>query len=77
MYLLINDDNSLNFAGEHPIDHRLCLEGVTLVEKHDDSVADVMGGVPIAIAAWDAEQERVIPDPRLFPLNPENNEVNT
>ena len=75
MYLLINRDNSINFADDHPIDNRLCFEGVTLVEKPDCNMAEVMSAIPIEYAVWDPEQASVVHDPRYLPLNPSDNEA--
>ena len=74
MYLLINGDNTLNFVGEHPIDNRLCFEGVTLIERHEHTIADIMGDIPFEIAAWDSERQQVIIDPFYARLEHSNHE---
>jgi hypothetical protein len=76
MYLLINDDNSLNFVGEHPMDERLCFEGVTVVEQHDCTVSEVMGDIPFLQAGWDHDQQQVIRHPFFATVNPMPSEVN-
>ena len=57
MYLLINNDSSINYAGEHPVDEKLCFEGVALLEFPCQSVTEVMAEIPIKWACWHEEQQ--------------------
>ena len=59
MYLLINVDNTINYADDHPIDERLCFAEVTLLEFPEQSFDAVMQGIPVAQACWNPHQQRV------------------
>ena len=59
MYLLLNHDDSINIADDHPIDANLYIDGLTLVELPEYTRAQVMGDVPIDDARWDTENQVV------------------
>ena len=67
MYLLINEDNSVNFADNHPIRSGLIHEGTTLVEILDKTLAEVVGEIHPGEAYWDEETQQVIRNPILLP----------
>lgn len=60
MYLLVNNDNSINYAGEHPIDTRLHREGLSLIEFATQSKAEVIADIPVEQAIWDPHTQTVI-----------------
>ncbi len=59
MYLLVNRDNSINYAGEHPIDTRLQLEGLTVLEFATRNKAEVLTDIPVEEAMWDTHTQTV------------------
>jgi hypothetical protein len=59
MYLLINPDQTISLAGNHPMNETLNTNGLTLVELPDQTVADVMGTIPIEEALWHADTKTV------------------
>jgi len=65
MYLLINDDNTINFAGDHPIDKGLNFTGTRLVEFKRKKMAAVVGDVAPDIAWWNDKTKKVERDPRI------------
>ncbi|BAS67630.1 hypothetical protein [Bathymodiolus septemdierum thioautotrophic gill symbiont] len=60
MYLLLNDDKSVNFAGSHPIDKTLDTKGLTLVEFKDTPLNGVMDGIDIFEAFWDKDKKALV-----------------
>ena len=60
MYLLINVDNTVNYADDHPIDERLCFAEVTLLEFPHQRFDEVMKGIPVAQACWSPHQQGVV-----------------
>ncbi len=59
MYLLVNKDNSINYAGEHPIDTRLQLEGLTVFEFATRNKAEVLADIPVEEALWDTHTQTI------------------
>lgn len=68
MYLLINPDNTVNFADDHPINESLNFEGLRLIELKEKSLDDVVGHVPPELAIWDDVEKEVNSDPVLESL---------
>ena len=69
MYLLINSDNTVNFADDHPINPALDFAGLTLIEFQDKNLDQIVGSVCPEEALWDPERECVIQDPRRLENN--------
>lgn len=65
MYLLINNDGSINYGNNHPIDDSLDFEGLTLLEFPDKTLEEVVGDVKPYEAYWDESTQTVIRDPRI------------
>jgi len=57
-YILINQDNTLNWIGSK-WDNSLVLEGVTVIEISDKSPKEVMGDLEFLDAVWDASEKKV------------------
>ena len=65
MYLLINPDQSINFAAEHPIKKGLNFDGLKLIEFPEKKLKAVMGDIQLESALWDETRQKVILDPLL------------
>lgn len=65
MYLLINKDNSVNYGNDHPVDPNLEVEGLTLIEFPDKTLAEVVKDISPREAHWDPETQTVIRDPNI------------
>lgn len=65
MYLLINRDNSINYGNDHPIDERLDMDGLRLLEFPNKSLYEVVGDIMPYEAYWDEVNCKVIRDPRI------------
>ena len=70
MYLLINHDQTINLVADHPVNNTIHQEGLTFVELPDHTVDDVMNGIPIEEAVWDAQAKKIIRHP-LFAVGSE------
>ena len=72
MYLLINPDGTINFADEHPVDIGLATTELQLVELPEQSLIEVLNGVSIDEAVWDAAEQCVARDPSLLAISDED-----
>jgi hypothetical protein len=70
MYLLINPDNTINFADNHPIREDLALEGLILIEFKNKELKEVVGNIAPDMAYWDEANRRVIIDPSIEQRSP-------
>lgn len=65
MYLLINLDQSINFADEHPIKKGLNFDGLKLIEFPEKKLKEVIENIQLGSALWDETRQKVILDPLL------------
>lgn len=72
MFLLVNPDGSVNYAGEHPIeDHQLCFDNTELLEfpEHElmDKIhPDLLENFEPSNCAWCPETEMIIFSPYVL-----------
>lgn len=62
-YILINEDNTINFVGEHPIDSSLDFSDTKLVEFKSKSKDQLLNGISVVEGYWDGN--KIIRDPVL------------
>ncbi len=62
-YLLINQDNTVNYIGDHPVNKKLSFENLRLIELPDKLAAGILGDIPPDEAYWDGE--KVVRDPSI------------
>jgi hypothetical protein len=72
MYLLINPDNTVNFADDHPINDALDLNGLRLIEIKEKSLDKVVGEIHPEVAIWDEVSKKVRADPLSVSLRQES-----
>lgn len=72
MYLLINPDNTVNFADDHPINDALDLNGLRLIEIKEKSLDKVVEEIHPEVAIWDEVSKKVRTDPLSVSLRQES-----
>jgi len=60
-YILLNQDNTVNYIDDHPIKEKLSFENVRLVEILDQTASEIQGDIKAGEAYWDGK--KVVRDP--------------